>query len=189
LLIGLNRNLSIGIEVAELDVSRASACREEDIAGTIDLRDEMIRTRGLPITLLFNGLFPNVGRSQGHAVAVSAGPDGAAQIALANGKKITIRKERGQTGISEAHIAPDGTVGWLVEYNVDGVSYPVSGTLIVWRAGKTIRRFPAGQSFNSWAFYAQGKQVAFHSGPLHGELKSHCELHDAESGRMMAVCC
>jgi hypothetical protein len=147
----------------------------------------MIRSHGLLITLLFNGLFPNVGMSQGQVVAVSAGADGATQIALANGKKTTVRKERGQVGISEAHIAPDGTVGWLVEYGVDGVSYPVSGTLIVWRAGKTIRRCLAGQSFYSWAFYAQGKQVAYHDGPLHGELKSHCELRDAGSGRMIAV--
>jgi hypothetical protein len=147
----------------------------------------MIRSRGLLITLLFNGLFPNAGMSQVQAVAVSAAADGAALIALANGKKTTVRKERGQTGISEARIAPDGTVGWLVEYSVDGVSYTDSGTLIVWRAGKTIRRFRTGQSFYSWAFYAQDKQVAYHVGPLHGELKSHCELHDAENGRRIAV--
>jgi hypothetical protein len=29
--------------------------------------------------------------------------------------------------------------------------------------------------------------VAYHDGPLHGELKSHFELRDAESGRMIAV--
>jgi hypothetical protein len=147
----------------------------------------MIRSHGLLIPLLFVGPFPNVGMSQGQAAAVTAGPDGAARIALANGQKATVRKERGQVSISEPQIAPDGTVGWLVEYSVDGLSYPVAGTLIVWRAGKTIRRFPAGQSFYSWAFYAQGKQVAYHDGPLHGESKSHCELHDAESGRMIAV--
>jgi hypothetical protein len=85
--------------------------------------------------------------SQGQPIAVNAGPGGAAEIVLANGKKTTVRKEHGQVGISEAHIAPDGAVGWLIEYSVDGVSYPVAGTLIVWRAGKTVRRFPAGQSF------------------------------------------
>jgi hypothetical protein len=147
----------------------------------------MIRSREFLITLLLNGLFPHVGMSQGQAVAVSAGPDGAALIALANGRKVAIRKERSQAGIGEPQIAPDGTVGWLAEYTVDSVSYPIAGTLIVWRAGKTIRRLPAGQSFYSWAFYAQGKQVAYHDGPLHGELKSHCELRDVKSGRMIAV--
>ena len=62
----------------------------------------MIRSHWILIPLLFIGLFPNVAISQGQAVAVSSGPDGAAEIALASGKKTTIRKERGQVGISEA---------------------------------------------------------------------------------------
>jgi len=120
-------------------------------------------------------------------VAVSAGPDGAAQITLANGRKSTIQKEPSQVGISEPNTAADGTVGWLVEYKVEGLSYPVAGTLIIWRAGKTIRRFTTEESFYSWTFYAQGKQVAYHVGPLHGELKSHCELHEVTNGRPIAT--
>jgi len=61
------------------------------------------------------------------------------------------------------------------------VSYPYC-----WNAdhlgerGKIIRRFPTEQSFYSWTFYAQGKTGGlFTLGLLHGELKSHCELHDA----------
>jgi hypothetical protein len=119
------------------------------------------------------------------SVAVSASPEGAAQITLADGKKATVPKEPGQTGIREIRIAPDGTVGWLAEYRVESVGDPVAGTLILWRAGKVIRRFSADQSFYSWAFYAQGKQAAYHVGPLHGERKSHCELHDAQSGRLI----
>ena len=118
---------------------------------------------------------------------VAAGPDGTAQITLADGKRITIPKEPGQTGIREIRIAPDETVGWLAEYRVEAVRDPVAGTLVLWRAGKVIRRFTADQSFYSWAFYAQGKQVAYHVGPLHGESKSHCELHDARSGRLIGM--
>ena len=147
----------------------------------------MIRSRWLLIPLVLNALFPDAGMSQDQAVAVSAGRDGAAQITLANGEKTTIQKEPDQVGIREPRKAPDGTVGWLAEYKVDGRSYPFAGTLIIWRAGKIIRRFQTGQSFYSWMFYAQGKQVAYHVGPLHGELKSHCELHDATSGRLLAV--
>jgi len=147
----------------------------------------MIRLRWLLIPLLLNVLLPNGRMSQSPPAAVSAGRDGNAQITLANGEKTTIQKEPGQVGISDPKKAPDGTVGWLAEYKVEGVSYPVPGTLIIWRAGKTIRRFPTEQSFYSWIFYAQGKQVAYHVGPLHGELKSHCELHDATSGRLIAV--
>jgi hypothetical protein len=130
-------------------------------------------------------LFTLPGISQ--AVTVSAGQDGAAQIRLANGKTTMIPKEPGQTGIREARTASDGTVGWLAEYRVEAVADPIAGTLIIWRAGKIIRRFPTGQSFYSWTFYADGKQAAYHVGPLHGELKSHCELHDVRSGRLIAV--
>jgi hypothetical protein len=147
----------------------------------------MIRWRGPATILLLNALLPLAGMAQGQAVAVAAGQDGGAEITLANGKKTTIRKEPGQVGINEAQVAPDGTAGWLAEYTVEGVSYPIDGTLVVWRAGRTIRRFQAEQSFYSWTFYAQGKQVAYHVGPLHGESKSHCELHDAESGRLIAA--
>jgi hypothetical protein len=147
----------------------------------------MIRSRCILIPFLLSVLLVDTGMAQDQAVAVSAARDGAAQITLANGEKITIQKEPGQVGVGESHIAPDGTVGWLAEYQVEGLSYPIAGTLILWRAGKTIRRFPTEQSFYSWSFYAQGKRVAYHVGPLHGELKSHCELHDSTSGRVIAV--
>jgi hypothetical protein len=147
----------------------------------------MIRSCGLSIPFLFNTLLLSAGYSQVQAVAVSAGQDGAAQITSANGKKTTIRKEPGQIGVSQAQIAPDGTVGWLAEFRVEGVSYPVAGALIIWRAGKVIQRFQTGQYFYSWTFCAQGKQVAYHAGPLHTELKSHCELHDVKSGRVLAA--
>ena len=146
----------------------------------------MIRSRWLLFPFLLSVLLAHTGMSQDQAAAVSAGRDGTTQIMLANGNKITIQKEPSQVGVGESHIAPDGTVGWLVEYEVEGVSYP-AGTLIIWRVGKPIRRFPTEQSFYSWTFYAQGKQLAYHVGPLHGELKSHCELHDTTSGRLIAV--
>jgi hypothetical protein len=146
----------------------------------------MIRCRWLIVSFLLSLILVDTGVCQDQAVAVSAGPDGSARIALTNGEKITIQKEPGQVAVGESHIAPDGTAGWLAEYRLAGVSYPIAGTLILWRAGKTLRRFPTEQSFYSWTFYARGKQVAYHVGPLHGELKSHCELHDATSGRLIA---
>jgi hypothetical protein len=130
-------------------------------------------------------LFTLPGMSQ--AVTVSTGQNGAAQITLANGKSATIPKELGQTGIRGARTALDGTAGWLAEYRVEAVADPVAGTLIIWRAGKIIQRFATGQSFYSWTFYANAKQVAYHVGPLHGELKSHCELHDVRNGRLIAT--
>src|SRR6185369_6226036 len=118
------------------------------------------------LLLLSNAGMSQAGLSKDRAVSVSAGRDGAAEITFAHGGKTTIRKEPGQVGIRESRIAPDGTVGWLAEYRVENVSYPIAGTLLLWRAGKIIRRFPTEQSFYSWTFYAQGKQVAYHVGPL-----------------------
>src|SRR5258708_39737141 len=120
----------------------------------------MIRSRWCLIPFLLSVLLADAGMSQYQAVAVSAGQDGTAQITLANGEKITIPKEPGQVGISESHIGPDGTVGWLAEYKVEGVSYPITGTLIIWRAGKTIRRFPTQHNLVTWTIFDPGKQTA-----------------------------
>jgi len=143
---------------------------------------EMIRSRSLPV-LLCGFLLAVTAVSQ---TAVSE-KDGSAEITLTNGTKTTVLKERGQVGIGAAQIAPDGTVGWLVLYSIEGVSYPVAGTLITWRDGRIIKRFDSKQTFYSWTFEAKGKQVAYHAGPLHGEAKSHCELHDSRSGRLLAA--
>ena len=110
---------------------------------------------------------------------------GAAGITLPDGQRFVVPKEKGQVGISQAQVAADGTAGWFVEYNVDTVSFPISGMLVLWRAGKVIQRFQSEQVFYSWAFYAGGKQVAYHDGPLHGETASHCELHDVTTGRVI----
>jgi hypothetical protein len=142
----------------------------------------------LLIALVGCALLPSAVVCQERALSVSATPEGLARIALPSGGIVTVPKERGQVGINEGRTAPDGrTVGWMVQYSAGDVAYPISGTLVVWRAGKVMHRFPADQAFYSWAFYAGGRQVAFHVGPLHGELKSHCELHDVESGRLVAV--
>lgn len=110
---------------------------------------------------------------------------GVAEITLPDGRRFVAPREKFQVGISEAQAAADGTAGWFVEYKVDGVGYPISGTLILWRAGKIIQRFQTEQVFYSWAFYAGAKQVAYHDGPLHGETASHCELHDVVTGRVI----
>jgi hypothetical protein len=147
----------------------------------------MMPAHAILTLLLVSALFSSCGLSQSKAVAVSAGPDGSAQITLDGGRRITVPKEPGQVGVLDARIASDGTVGWLAQFSVEGVSYTFAGTLIIWRAGKVIQRFQSGQSFYSWTFYARGEQVAYHSGPLHGEQTSHCELHDVATGRMIAA--
>lgn len=140
--------------------------------------------RSILLILLFSALVPDAALPQRRVAAVSSTKDGAARITFSDGSKRAIPKEPGQVSITDARIGADGTIGWLVEFSEDSVSYPVAGKLILWKAGKLIRRFRDGQSFYSWTFYAQGKQVAYHVGPLHGESKSRCELHDVASGRI-----
>ena len=148
----------------------------------------MIQPRLRLFPLLACALLPSAAMGQDRVLSVSATPQGSARITLPTGEIVTVAKERGQVGVSEGRTAQDGrTVGWLAQYSAGDVDYPISGTLVVWRGGKIIRRFPAAQVFYSWAFYAGGKQVAYHVGPLHGESKSHCELHDVESGRLVAA--
>ena len=119
-------------------------------------------------------------------VRVSEDPSGAAQLTTQAGSK-RVPKERGQVSIGDPGTAVDGrTAGWLVLYNVEGVSYPIAGTLVVWRDGRIIRRFQTEQTFYSWSFVGDGKQVAYHTGPLHGETKSHCELRNVSDGRLVA---
>lgn len=109
-----------------------------------------------------------------------------AHVVCRNGKTIIVPRENGQVGIESSELAEDGqTAGWLVLYaDPDGGS-PFAGTLVLWRSGKVVRRFQADQTFWSWAFYAQAEQVAYHVGPTHGETKSHCELHDVTTGRLL----
>lgn len=142
-------------------------CREYDVLERIgtERRTHNNPIAWSPLFLLVNAPLSFAGLSQCQTVAVAAGQDGAAQITLAEGKKTRIQKERGQVGISSAHTASDGTVGWLAEYSVEGVSYPIAGTLIIWRSGKTIRRFPTEQFFYTWTFYAGSKQVSYHVNP------------------------
>jgi hypothetical protein len=146
-----------------------------------------LRTAGLVVVLLIAGVTASSGFSPVGPVAVASGPDGAARIKLADGRTVVVSTEPGQADIAAGLIAPDGTVGWLAEFRVEDVGYPVAQVLVIWRAGKIIRRFPTDQSFYSWTFYAGSKQVAYHVGPLHGERSAHCELHDVARGNTVAV--
>ena len=139
---------------------------------------------GATISLCACLILPGSVPGQGSRPSVAARA-GAAEIILPDGRRFVAPKEKGQVGISEAQVAADGTAGWFVEYNVDGVSYPISGMLVLWRAGKIVRRIQSQQVLYSWAFYDGGQQVAYHDGPLHGETASHCELHDVGTRRVI----
>ncbi len=140
------------------------------------------------LTLLLLAAFVNVAMSgQDTVLQVFADPKNRTHVVHKNGTTSIVVGEPEQIGIDSIQIAEDGqTAGWLVLYeNPDGGS-PVAGTLILWRGGKTIRRIQVSQTFWSWGFYERGEQVAYHVGPMHGEVLSHCELHDLARGRLVA---
>ena len=129
---------------------------------------------------------PVMAMAQLHPASVTPDSFGAALITFAHRKVTHVPKERGQIGIREAMMAADGrSAGWLVDFRVEGVSYGVPEMLVIWRDGKVARRFKTEQAFYSWVFLSHGEQVAFHTGPLHGEQSSHCELHDVKTGRRL----
>jgi hypothetical protein len=123
--------------------------------------------------------------------AVSADPprvdatESGAALVTYHGKKFHIKEPR-QVGIDGIQIGDEKTVGWLILYKVGGVSYPVPGMLVIWRDGKIVRGFSPAGSFYSWTFYHDAEQVAYHTGPLHSERRSHCELRDIATGRLFS---
>jgi hypothetical protein len=114
--------------------------------------------------------------------------NGKAQIILNDGRKIVVRPESDQLGIEEIKVSSDRkAVGWLVNSkNPTPYQYdPLSWELVIWRPGNVKRKLNAEQVFWSWSFDNGSTQVAFHTGPMHGEQSSHCELHEVASGRLL----
>jgi hypothetical protein len=151
--------------------------------------------KGLEIVLLFGiivlGPGPNPGAlaqttANAAVIRVSAGNDGGAEI-VSRGRTIKAPKLSRQEGIADPQTSDDGrTAGWLATFKDPDSGTPFPGSLVIWRGGHVIRVFNSEQSFYSWAFEASAAQVAYHVGPLHGERVSHCELHDVNSGRLLA---
>lgn len=118
-----------------------------------------------------------------------ADPSGGMHVALTNGQDLAVAKEKGQTGATEIKVSNDRqTAGWFVEYpnpDADRSWEKLHGKLVLWRDGKVLHRYSTEQVFWSWDFWQAGKQVRFHTGPLHGA--GRFELHDLETGRLVAA--
>ena len=91
-------------------------------------------------------------------------------IELASGSNVKPPKLPSQIAFEDARISPDGEiVGWLADYPFPGATKadPISGTLVLYRAGHIIQDFRTGQVFWSWKF-ADAHKVAYCTGPTHG---------------------
>ena len=107
-------------------------------------------------------------------------------ISTPDGKTYLIPREPDQVGIEDVKYSPDSQViGWLVMFPNPDVQNAYAGELVLWRAGRVIRTFKTGQAFYSWSFEDGAKQIAYHYDPLHFATRSHCELHDLATGRLL----
>jgi len=96
-------------------------------------------------------------------------------------------KQTDQVNCTSPQLAQGGrTAGWLVNSDNCCNSYPIPLSLVIFRYGRVIRRFHPGQSIWDWQFLKNDQKVAFWTGPTHGDIVPHFELHDVDSGRLLA---
>ena len=108
-------------------------------------------------------------------------------VKYSDGREDVPPKERGQISCSVPAVAKDKrTVGWLVDYdNLGATSYPIPLKLIIYRDGKRIRKLGNGMLIGTWRFSDNGKQVAFYTNTVHGDLAPYYELHDIETDKIV----
>ncbi len=116
------------------------------------------------------------------------------QIALRNGRVITLPREEGQCSFDDLQIAPDDiTVGWTDGGDAEVEGSPacapgnqyVGGGPVIWRGGKVIRRIDEGGAFISWSFQGKGTMVAVHAGPAHFDTEQRWDLYSISTGKML----
>ncbi len=108
-------------------------------------------------------------------------------VVTAGGRDRAIPPEKGQSEASDPQLASDRqTAGWLVNlWDSCCVSYPIPTELVIWRAGRILRRIHPGQAIFGWVFLNGGKEVAYHTAPLHGDEIYLCARLDLATGRQL----
>lgn len=112
---------------------------------------------------------------------------GLVHIVRTDGKDVQVHAEKGQVGVDSIQVAPDkATVGWLVSKQAPCcVSYPLPMELVVWRAGKVVRRIDTGRPAWSWIFLDGGRKVAYRASFPHGGWSGESVLVDVATGKTL----
>jgi len=115
---------------------------------------------------------------------------GQLHILLSSGGQILPQKLYDQVTFGEPLLSQDHrTVGWLAYYPYPGASAasvdPIPGRLVLYRSGHVLQSFPTGQIFWSWQFVNSDRDVAYCTGPTHGDA-GQCNLRSIKSGRILA---
>jgi hypothetical protein len=112
--------------------------------------------------------------------------EGRVHIVQSDGQEVVPPKEKDQVSVASARLAGNKLeAGWLVEFANCCTSYPIPLTLIIYRPGKPLERFGNGMMIADWHFEAGGKQVAFSTNTVHGDLVPQYELRDTSTGRLL----
>ena len=123
---------------------------------------------------------------RGSIARVYIDAEGALHLVDAAGHDTKASQEKDQVAFSSPQVADDDrTVGWLAEFPNCCTSYPIPLTLVIYRDGKIIQQLKPGMMIVDWHFRTEGKQVAFCTNTVHGNLAPHCELHDVDSAKLL----
>lgn len=147
--------------------------------------------RGPAVTLaIFALVAPAAGQPGGVAIKrVAVDVEGQLRLFDDSGVETLAPKVRAQSGFADPKISPDGlTVGWLALYpdpSGSEAAAGIPGTLVLFRNGRVICKFPAAQIFWDWRFEDGGRRVAYSVGPTHGGAVE-CVLREVISGKFAA---
>ena len=87
---------------------------------------------------------------------------------------------------TEHRTGPHGLEGWTLEYPLPDLNYGderFALTLVLARNGHRLRRIEGEPIIWKWMFWADGRQVAYETGPLHFGMS--CVLADVKTGRKL----
>jgi hypothetical protein len=101
------------------------------------------------------------------------------RIVYSDGKEFRPPREEDQVACESFAVAEDKqTAGWLVDYPSPNTTYPIPMTLVIYRSGKVIHKISNGFVIGRWYFLQGGRQVAFATNTLHGDVAPYYELQD-----------
>lgn len=83
---------------------------------------------------------------------------------------------------------PHGLMGWTLGHSVPDSGYgdeQFAFTLVLARNGKVLRHIEGDPIIWKWIFWADGKQVAYQTGPFH--FSETCVLTDVATGQTLAT--
>lgn len=90
-------------------------------------------------------------------------------------------------GFADVALASDGqTLGWTLDVENPGTSYPVPVSLVLLQNKRVIRTLATGQMIWSWMFLSNGKQVAAVFGFTHGPEVGDYRLYDVSNGKLLS---